>query len=369
MSLTTALLTFLVAGAVIVAAGIWLTRCADVIAERTGLGRLLVGTVLVAGATSLPELSVDVTAVLNHQTDLAIGDLLGSSLMNLLILAVIDLMHRQAGTAFKRVSLGHALSATLSMLLTAMVVAGILLGHRMPLPAFLGVGVTMWAVLLAYILGVRMVYFDQRQSTLTAAAEGEVPAEAAAETLSLRTALVGFAAAAVVIVISGPFLSHAAAAIAELTGLGTTFVGSTLVALTTSLPEMVATLAAVRMGAFDLAIGNMFGSNAFNMILVLPLDVLQPGTLLGTVSVDHVVTGLSVIIVTAVALLGHLYRVEKRIHLIEPDAALIILLIVGTLLTVYQLGQTPHRPVPPETPTPQQREAAGVWSACRVGFG
>jgi len=339
--MTTVLLTFVVTAVVIVFAGIWLTRCADAIADLTGLGRLLVGTVLVAGATSLPELSVDISAVLNNQADLAVGDLLGSCLMNLLILAIVDMSHRQARTAFKRSSLGHALSATLSILLTAIVVFGILVGQRLGATAFLGVGPAIWIGMIVYMAGVRLVYMDQRTSAQVASPPQDVllPAEG----MSLTSAIAGFCVAALVIIISGPFLSHAAAEFASLTGLGSTFVGSTLVAFTTSLPELVASLTAVRMGAFDLAVGNIFGSNAFNIILFLPLDMLQPGSLLASVSPDHAVTGMGIIAVTLVALLGQLYNVERRIQFLEPDAALVIVLVLATLFLIYCLGQAaPH---------------------------
>lgn len=340
MSLTTALLTFVIAAAVIVAAGIVLTRCADAIADLTGLGRLLVGTILVAGATSLPELSVDVSAVLNNEADLAVGDLLGSSLMNLMILAIVDMLHKSGGTAFKRASLGHALSATLSVLLTALVIGGILLGNRLGSSAFLNLGPMSWLVVLAYIFGVRLVYFDQRLSAQSAPAGHDVLTGAAG--MSLRTAIIGFSVAALMIIVTGPFLSESATELAKLTGLGTTFIGSTLVAFTTSLPELVATVAAVRMGAYDLAIGNVFGSNVFNMLLIVPLDAIHPGALLSTISPDHAVTGLGVISVTSVALLGQLYNVEQRKRFIEPDAALVIVLILATLFAVYSLGQAGH---------------------------
>ena len=139
------------------------------------------------------------------------------------------------------------------------------------------------------------------------------------------------------IVAAGPFLASAADRIANLTGLGSTFVGTTLVALCTSLPELVAALTAVRMGAFDLAVGNVFGSNAFNMVLFFPLDLIHPGSLFAAVSQSHVLTALSTIVVTGVAIMGQLYQVEKRIRFIEPDAALVLILIIGSLAGLYYL--------------------------------
>ena len=88
-----AIVQFLLSAAVIVVAGAALTRYADAIAHLTGIGRLLAGSLFLAVATSLPELTVDISAVRIGTTDIAVGDLLGSSLFNFLILAVLDCLY------------------------------------------------------------------------------------------------------------------------------------------------------------------------------------------------------------------------------------------------------------------------------------
>jgi cation:H+ antiporter len=117
--------------------------------------------------------------------------------------------------------------------------------------------------------------------------------------------------------------------------LGTSFVGTTFVALSTSLPELVASYAALRIGAFDLAVGNIFGSNAFNMLLLLPLDMAFPDTLLTAISPAHAVSAFAVILATGVVIMGQLYQAESRIRLLEPDAWLVILIVAGALFLVY----------------------------------
>jgi cation:H+ antiporter len=92
------------------------------------------------------------------------------------------------------------------------------------------------------------------------------------------------------------------------------------------------------MGAHDLAIGNIFGSNAFNMLLLLPLDVVQPGPLLAQVSPSHAVTCIAAIVATLIVVLGQLYQAERRRWLIEPDATLVIVTILGALGLIYRLG-------------------------------
>lgn len=137
------------------------------------------------------------------------------------------------------------------------------------------------------------------------------------------------------LLIAAPYLAESAAGIAHFTGLGKTFIGTTMVAFSTSLPELVATVAAVRRGAFDLALGNIFGSNTFNMILLTPLDAFYKGSLLASVSPIHIVTCFSTILITSVAIMGQLYQVEKRKRFIEPDAFTVIFLALGSITILY----------------------------------
>jgi len=314
---------------VVVIAGTFLTRSADRIAELTGLGRLLIGSILLAGATSLPELCVDVNAALHGMDDLAVGDLMGSSLANLIILAIADLLTRSKGGMFSHVAARHALSGAAAVSLTAL--AGLMITSRFGV-GFAGVGLGSSVVFVAYVLSIRIIFHDQR----SAAREAEPAAASHAEPpRSLMRAILVFAGAALMILLAAPFVARSAGEIATLSGLGNTFVGTTLVAFSTSLPELVATIAAVRMGAFDLAVANIFGSNAFNMAMLFPIDVVSEGPLLSRVSQTHVTTCLWVVATTAVAIVGQLYHVEKRKRLIEPDALLIIAMVLAALLMIY----------------------------------
>ncbi|MCC7440553.1 MAG: sodium:calcium antiporter [Bdellovibrionales bacterium] len=329
------LFQFFLSAAVIVIAGTFLAKAADLIAELTKLGRLLVGSVFLAGATSLPELSVDISAIRGGMPDLAVGDLMGSSLANLLILAVADLMHKSSRKIFSRASAAHALSGAISISLAAIAAIMIFLSPRVTGFEVGAVGVGPLFIAVFYVLGLRLLYFDQK----TFASEMEQPRSSAPDRRrELSKAVMVFGLSAIAILVAGPFLAESAGGIADLTGLGKTFIGSTLVALSTSLPEVVSTVAAVRMGAFDLAVGNIFGSNSFNMFLLLPLDLVHDGPLLASVSPSHIVTSLATILATSVAIMGQLYQVEKRKRLIEPDAFAIIGVVLTALLALYHLA-------------------------------
>jgi cation:H+ antiporter len=327
--------TFLLLAVVVAGAGVVLAHAADAIAEATGLGRLLVGSIALAAATSLPELSVDIAAVRAGHADLAAGDLLGSSLMNLLILAVIDLCRRNGRKMLSREAASHALSATLGIALTGLAGCAILTAGHVPTAEVLRISGWSWAILFAYLLGARMLFLDLRISARIAA---ETTPDVVVRTGSPGKSVAMFAVAALVLLVAGPRLATSANALADRSGLGGTFIGTTLVALTTSLPELVASLAAVRMGAPDLAIGNVFGSNAFNMTLFAALDAAQTGPLFSAVSPVHAVTAFAVVVATAIAVLGQLYHVEERLPVIEPDALLVIVVIAGALGLVFHMS-------------------------------
>jgi cation:H+ antiporter len=312
------LLAFVASGIVVVLAGTALARYADAIAEATKLGRLWVGSVLLAGATSLPELTTDISAVRFGATDLAAGDLFGSSMANMLILAVIDLLPPRK-QVLQQVAFDHALAANLAISLNAL--AAVLVIVR-PTLSFLWIGPGSLLLFLAYVAGTRVVYRHATRETLAALAE--VPGEDAKPPPSLRRAVLGFALAGVVVLAAAPLFAWSAKGIAEITGMGNTFVGTWLVGMATSLPELVASIAAVRMGAFDLAVGNLFGSNAINMAIFLPLDLVQPGSLFAALDPSHALSGLFAVVLMSLGLAAIVYRAKRRFAMLEPSSLLIL---------------------------------------------
>lgn len=335
--MTSALLHFLASSAVIVLAGSALTRYADALADLTGLGRLLIGSVLLAAVTSLPELTVDISAVRLGADDLAVGDLMGSCLFNLLILAVLDLCHRSPQKMLSRVSAAHVLPAVLSIGLMAIACGAIAIGARFPEAHLAGIGPGPVIIAVAYALGIRLVYLDQHTSARQADIEKKPVLIPAGRRMTLTRAIAGFAVSGAAILLAGPFLASSADRLATSSGLGHTFVGSAFVAVSTSLPELVTSLVAVRLGAFELAVGNIFGSNAFNMVILLPLDVVSAGPLLSRVSPVHAVTGLCAMGVTCAAVAGQLFHEEKRRKFLEPDAILVIALSLCSFWLLFAL--------------------------------
>lgn len=329
------LFQFGLSAAVIIIAGTLLVRFADQISESTKLGRLFVGSIFLAAATSLPELLVDVSAVRSGMPDIAIGDLFGSSIFNLLILAIADLLHKGTSPIFSKASSKHALLGTMSISITSIAGISIFLESKLTSFTLAGIGLGPLSIAIAYILGSRMIYYDQKEDK----DENQIQNHNPKNSILAVKAFGGYLASAIIILVAAPFLAEAAGEIATLSSLGKTFIGTTLVALSTSLPELVSTIVATRKGAYDLALGNIFGSNTLNMIVMIPLDIIHKGSLLASISPIHIFTCFATILITSVAIIGQLYQVENHKMLIEPDALTIIILVVLTNVFLYLLSQ------------------------------
>jgi cation:H+ antiporter len=329
---------FVLSAAAIVFAGTALSRYGDQIAEFTGLGRLWIGVVLMAAATSLPEVLTTMSAGWMDAPDLAAGDLFGAGLSNMLTLGLVDLLYHQK-RVWRQAALEHTLTAALAMALTALAAFFVLLRVNV---THLGVGLGSLTLLILYVLGMRLVFrqedMKRREREQEALVAGMADRRAAgARRPELQRAVIRFSAAALVLLVAAPFLAWSAARIAEETGTSATFIGTSLVAITTSLPELVTSIAAVRLGAFDLAVGNLFGSNAFNMAAFLFADMAyRGGGLLNEVSPAHAMTALWSILMMTIGLMGIIYRAEKRFLLIEPDSLLMIVTYVLGLWLLFR---------------------------------
>lgn len=321
---------FLASAAIVVAASVALTRAADAIAEATGLGRAWIGAVLLAGVTSLPELATDVSAVRIHAPNLAAGDLFGSSLANMLILAVIDQLSRQ-GSVLRGAAIENALVACLAIILNTLGALFVLTQWRTTL---LGVSPESAILLLVYLGGTRAVYRNGVRHT--DAHRPAEPPKGRAAIHSLKRTIAVFASAALVILVASPALAWSAKHIAEVSGLGNTFVGTWLLGLSTSLPEFVTSFAAVRIGALDLAVGNLFGSNSFNMVIFVVLDLASPsGSIFGELSPAHAISGTLAVVLMSLGLASILYRAERRFFMVEPDSILILVVYALSIWIVY----------------------------------
>lgn len=319
---------------VIVYSGSKLARYGDIIAEKTGLGRAWIGLVLMASVTSLPELVTGVSSVtFAGVPDIAVGDVLGSCVFNMLIFALLAAAHRPQSASAK-IHHGHVLSAGFGILLLGMVSISLLLGSRIPSMGWIGLYTPL--VMGVYLIAIRLVYFYEKRQI--SAFIKEIAVELQYEKIPTKTAIAHYSIHAIVVVIAAIFLPKIGEAIAETTGLGQTFVGNIFIAVSTSLPEVVVSIAAVKMGAINLAVGNLFGSNIFN-IFILGIDDLffVKGPILSFVNQNHAISALSAIAMTAIAIIGLTYRAERKKLFLAWDSLGMVLIFVINLMLLYIL--------------------------------
>lgn len=319
---------FVLSALVIVVAAYFLAKYGDVIAIRTGLGGMFIGILLMAGATSLPELLTSMEAVRQNTPNIAAGNLLGSNGFNMLLLAVLDLLHRSQ-RILRKAAMRHALTGSLAILMIGLSLFFITAEINVKVG---WVGLDSIIIIAAYVFALRLISGDQEKGK---PAEKYIPEG----TPKLWIGFLGFVAAAGVLIFITPIMVGASNEIAEITGLGTTFVGTTLVALVTSLPEMVTTIAAIRIGASDMAIGNLFGSNMFNMFALGLTDLFYTqGRFLATIDPAFMLVGLFGLLMTTIGLVGNLAKLEKRFWFIEIDSLLLFILYFSGMWLLYQQG-------------------------------
>lgn len=325
-------LVFFASAFVIFFSGTRLSKYGDIIAEKTGLGRTWIGVLLMASVTSLPELVTGISAVTyTNVPDLAVGDVLGSCVFNLLILASLDIFEREK-TISAKAHHGHVLSAGFGILLLSLISGSLYWGPRI-LP-FGWIGFYSLLILAIYPFALRLIYsYEKRQ---IAHFIGERAEEFKYETVTLRSAVINYGCNALVVIVAAVPLPVVGAEIAANTGLGKTFVGNIFIATVTSLPEVVISMAAVKMGAIDLAIGNLLGSNIFNVLILAIDDIFfVQGPILSFVNSNHIISALAAIAMTAIMIIGVTYRSEKKPLFLAWDSIGIIFVYISNLMLLY----------------------------------
>jgi len=329
-------LSLLICLAVIGVAGVKLSRYGDIIAEKTGMSRGWVGLILLATVTSLPEMVTGLTAVtVARAPDIAVGDLLGSCVFNLLIIVVLDFLYSKE-SIYTRARQGNVLSAGYGIALIGFVGFNLLLYRDGTFPSIGHVGLYAPFILLLYLLAMRSLYrYEQEQVSEYVEDRAELYPDT-----SLKQAVRGYAMAAMAVVAAGIWLPFIAKDLAVVMAWEQSFVGTLFVAAITSAPEVVVTVAALRMGAVDLAIGNLFGSNMFNIVLLAIDDLAYlPGPLLADVSLTHATSAFSAMMMSGLAVVGLVLRPQSRVfRTVSWISFLLLVIFLLNTLFLYLYG-------------------------------
>jgi cation:H+ antiporter len=288
-----------------------------------------------AGVTSLPELITGVSSVVFAKTpDIALGDVMGSCVFNLSLIALLDILHGP-GPIFCRAEHSHNLIAGFGIILIG--IATLAIGAGQSVPAIGSIGLATPMIVGIYAVGMRSVFLFQKRQIREHV--GEISAQLQYEGITTREATIRYAVNAAIIIVAATWLPFIGDRLAVETGLGRSFVGSVLVALTTSLPELVVSIMALRIGAADMAIANLLGSNMFNIAILAVDDIVyREGPLLAMVSTNHIVTGCIAIVMTGIAVVSLTFRIEKKTVLrLGWDAMALLLAYIANISLLYML--------------------------------
>ncbi|MGE3987902.1 sodium:calcium antiporter [Pseudorhodoplanes sp.] len=332
---------FIGAAIVVWIAGTRIARYADEISVHTGLGHALLGLLLLGGVTSLPELAVSLSAAASGSAALAVNNILGGVTMQVAILAVADFaIGRRALTSVVPDPV-VILQGSLNVLLLTLVPTAILVGDM----AIFGVGAWSWAILALTIGSLYMLSRSEgRQPWLasnlkqTSRSSKNTDSAPRKSQQSLTSVLVKTTVAAAAILIAGYIISSTAEIIAEQTGLGQSFVGAVLVAISTSLPEISTVLSAVRLGLYTMAISDILGTNLFDVGLLFAVDAVSAGEpVLNSAGRFSAVAALLGIAVTTLFVIGLAERRDRTIFRMGVDSALVLAVYFGGLVLLYTL--------------------------------
>lgn len=327
---------FLAAALAVWIAGTKLAKFADQIAQITGLGREVLGILLLGGVTSLPELAVATTATLQGTPALSVNDVLGSAAINVLILAVADAISGRAALTSVQGSPALMLQGVLCMLLMTFAAAPVVAGDRV----VLGIGGWSWVMLATYLVAIRLISSSNANRAWRAVERPGQRSESRAheQQSPLRLLIWKTAASGAVILCAGFLLASTGNALAEQTGLGASFFGAVFLAFATSLPELSTVVAASRLGRYEMAISDVFGTNLFNVTIIVLVDALHGGDPVMIQSGPFAAFGaLLALSLTGFYMLGMLERRDKTVLRMGWDSIAVIVAYCGGVAVLHGL--------------------------------
>ncbi len=323
-------LIFLISASAIILAGIRLAPYGEAIGDATGIGQGWIGLLFLATLTSIPELTTTVTGSLIDAPNIALGNAFGSNLFNVVIIAILDVLLLGRGPFLLKVRSYHVLSGSVAIMLTLLAALGMVIGSPI---TWLGMSPFSWLILVGYVSGVFLLFHAEKNQV-----EAE---QASTEKMSLKKAIVGFVICAVVVIAAGIFLIHASKQISLTTGLSASFMGAILVAIVTSLPELATSIGALRIGAYDMIVGNLFGSNMFNILTIFFADAaFRSGSILSNLrggESDQLVVAICGILLTVIAMIAIGIRSRRKIFGVGVDS--VLLWIAYLLVTVLIISR------------------------------
>ncbi|WP_413166471.1 sodium:calcium antiporter [Capilliphycus salinus ALCB114379] len=339
-SLEVNLLLFILSAIVIGIGGTKLSKVADQLADATGLGEAVVGALLLGGITSLAGIITSITAAADAHPQIAVSNALGGIAAQTAFLAIADFFYCRANLEHAAASLPTLVQGALLNALLAIP----LLAVTAPNVEFLGIHPASIAIICGYLFGLRIVsqvrddpMWKPQLTTETLTDENEKSDPDSSVNLPQLWLMLGWLA--IVIAGAGYLLAKTGVSLSEQTAISETVVGGLFIAISTALPELVTSVAAVKRGAITLAISAIIGGNSFDVLLLSFSDFAYPeGSIYNAITQSEVfVIGLT-ILMTSILLLGLLKREKSGIGNIGFETFSILVLYLGGFVILLTWG-------------------------------
>jgi len=329
-------LKFAICAVIIFFSGKRVAKYGDTIAEKTGLGGLWIGVILVAIATSLPEIFTGVgSTVFVNAPDLTVGNLFGANSYNLLNISLLDFLNK-GSPLLSSVSTGQLLTAGLSLIPLLIASIGIFLSIRLPQLSFMNISLYSILILIGYLVAIRTIFrFERNQQQIMRELKKEEEILLKYNDIPLKRACILYGFFVIMIAGAGIWLAYIGEELAQLLSLGQNFIGNLFLGFVTTLPEITVSVAALRIGAKELAVANMLGSNLFNMSIIFLNDVLyRKAPIFNVLSQQHIFTGFIVVLMTVIVCTGLILKPKKKTKLGLSNYAigLIVIFILGAYI-------------------------------------
>ena len=325
---------FVVAAIIIALVGTKMTQIGDRLADSTGLGEAVIGAVFLGGSTSLSGIVASVTAAAGGHAELAVSNAIGGIAAQTAFLALADIFYRKANLEHAAASIANLVQGTLLITLLSIP----LIGMSGPQVEVWGIHPATVVLIIAYGFGLRLVYRAQKNQMWSPRQTNQTPQETEEESDSQSniTQWVQFALCGLTIAVSGYAIAQSGIFIAAQTGFSESVVGGLFIAISTSLPELVTTVAAVRQGAIVLAVGGIIGGNCFDLLLLGFSDIAyRQGSIYTAISNRQIFVLALTILMTGMLLLGLLEREKYGIGNIGFESFLILLIYGSGVFVLF----------------------------------
>ncbi len=327
---------FVACSAIIIFSGARLSKYGDIITNLTGIGKAWFGLILMSAVTSLPELFTGISSILFFNVpNIAVGDIMGSCAFNLLILALLDYFIPKKPLS-SVVTKSHVVAGFFSIFLMTLTVISIVFGIWFPRLGWFSSSSIL--IIIVYLIAIRVIFKNEQHLLAGKTTEVVTLKNEKEENISLRLSIKRYLFFALLVIAGAILLPFFASQLANETGLSKSFIGTLLVAASTSLPELVVSISAVKIGSMDMAVGNLLGSNIFNMLILAFDDLIYTkGPLLLVTNPDHALSGMVTLLMTSVVGIGILYGSPTKRFVLAIDAIILIVLYTILMLVIYRM--------------------------------